>query len=176
MLFRRSSARKQFYGLLFSLVLALVLSACGSTDLPSTQAPVLVDTVTPVTISTPFPTKPITPTALFPSLDEIAVRPVTPFPTLAPICEDAPRNRMIIGEHGRVSSQSRRPLNIRAEAGTEGRILGRLEVNEVFRVLDGVVCRNGFTWYLIERLNGELRGWVAEGESGFYYIEPYLIG
>ena len=83
---------------------------------------------------------------------------------------------MMIGERGRVGSQDMRPLNVLANAGTEGRILGRLEVGDVFRVLDGAVCSNGFVWYYVERVDGRLKGWVAEGEFGFYYIEPYLTG
>lgn len=177
-MFKCLSAGKHFYSLLLWAIggLTLFLSACNSTSIPPTQTPTApVDQ--PVALTpTAFPTAQIPPTSTFPPLSEIAVAPLTPFPTLTPACPDTPKNRLIIGERGRVGFQGMRPLNIRADAGTEGRILGRLEVGEVFRVLDGPACRNGFAWYLIERSDGGLRGWVAEGEIGFYYIEPYLTG
>lgn len=168
--------RKQFYCLLLSVGLMLFLSACGSTESASTLTPSITQDQTPARTPTAFPTAQLSPTSTLPPLNQIAVRPLTPFPTLSRACEDSANNRMIIGERGRVVLQGTSPLNIRADAGTEGRILGRLEVGDVFRVLDGVECRNGFAWYLIERIDGGLRGWVAEGGNGFYYIEPYLTG
>ncbi len=172
----RSTARK-YIGSLIGIGLAVFLSACGGTAplISSTAEPSPPPSVIPAT-PTAFPTAHIAPTMTFPPLTEIAIQPLTPFPTLAPVCEDAPSSRMMIGERGRVGSQDMRPLNVRANAGTEGRILGRLEVGDVFRVLDGAVCSNGFVWYYVERVDGRLKGWVAEGEFGFYYIEPYLTG
>jgi hypothetical protein len=178
-----SSARK-YMCLWMSIGLALFLSACGEAEPTPSQMPSMMSAQTqePASIfglgssSTPFPTAQFSPTMTFPPLTEIAVQPLTPLPSSAPICEGAPNTRMIVGARGRVGSQDMRPLNVRASSGTEGRILGRLEVGDLFQVLDGPECRNGFVWYYIERLDGSLRGWVAEGEVGFYYIEPYLIG
>jgi uncharacterized protein YraI len=81
---------------------------------------------------------------------------------------------MIVNEPGRVTDDDLRPLNIRNGPSTEYRILGRLEVGNVFLVLDGPQCSSNYVWYFIRR--GNLEGWIAEGDSVSYYIEPYLPG
>lgn len=68
-----------------------------------------------------------------------------------------------------------RPINIRSEPGTAARILGRIEINELFLVLDGPVCADNYSWYLV-RSRENLEGWLAEGDEVNYYVEPYLPG
>jgi len=49
-----------------------------------------------------------------------------------------------------------------------------LALNTVFMVLDGPRCADDYAWYYVRYRN--TRGWVAEGEPGLYYVEPYLPG
>ncbi len=171
------------------IVCVLVLAACQSQE-PAAPTSTLVPTSPPTPLvntlvtNTPRPTLATTSTPelspttapSLPPLTQVAQRPDQPLPTLTPPCEDAPRPRIIVGERGRVTMEDMRPLNVRAGPGTDMRIVGRLEVGDIFRVLDGPRCGNSFVWFLVERADRGLRGWVAEGEFSFYYIAPFLPG
>jgi hypothetical protein len=130
------------------------------TPTPEVTQPAVTSTPTELT-DTPPPGLTITP---------IVLAEVIPSPT--PACEAAPPTRMIVGERGQVTDEDPRPLNVRSGPGTEFRILGRLEMREVFLILDGPECGGSFVWYRVRR--GNLEGWIAEGDFGSYYIEPYL--
>jgi hypothetical protein len=154
---------------LFTLTAALllVLLAACSTSLVRTDTPEAEVTAPP---NSP---EPITPTGLSP----VVITPIIveqPIPSPTPACEAAPPTRIIVGERGQVTDDDPRPLNVRSGPGTEFRILGRLEALQVFLVLEGPRCGGSFTWYRVRR--GNLEGWIAEGDPGNYYIEPYLPG
>lgn len=145
------------------------LAACESlqaTHTAESPPPSLTSTAIP---DTPTPTPSAAPT--------VAIRPVVadePIPTSTPACENAPDTRLIVRELGQVSDEDERPLNVRSGPGTQYRILGRLEVLDVFLVLEGPSCGGGYVWYRIQR--GELVGWIAEGDFGIYYVRPYFPG
>jgi uncharacterized protein YraI len=67
-----------------------------------------------------------------------------------------------------------RDLRMRAGPGTTYEIVAQIEVNQVFLVLDGPQCAEGYTWFLIRYRGNE--GWIAEGSSEGYFVEPYLPG
>lgn len=168
----RGKIARMLAGLILALMIVLLGTACTESEEPAiTESPQVTVTAFPTAnrhTATPAPT--------LPPLTEVARRPQTPPATRTPPCDDAPPTRLIVGERGRVGAEDMRPLNIRAEAGTDARITGRLEVGDVVRIIDGPRCANGFVWYLMERIEGEGTGWIAEGEASFYYIEPYLTG
>lgn len=89
-------------------------------------------------------------------------------------CSDAPPSRLILFERGRVSDDDDRVLNVRETPTTESDIVTVLEVGQVFLVVDGPICADGYVWYEVEFAESE--GWVAEGEPDLYYVEPYLPG
>ncbi|TVR22529.1 MAG: SH3 domain-containing protein [Anaerolineaceae bacterium] len=168
----RSRLARMMAGVLLGLAMVVLGTACTESEQP-------VMTQTPQASATAFPTAnrdTATPAPTLPPLTEVARRPQTPPTTRTPPCDDAPPTRLVVGERGRVGAEDMRPLNIRADAGTDARIIGRLEVGDVVRIIDGPRCANGFVWYLMERIDGDGTGWIAEGEASFYYIEPYLIG
>jgi uncharacterized protein YgiM (DUF1202 family) len=157
--------------LLTAALLLLLLAACSSslvrTDTPEAQETTPVQTQTPNSPQPPTPTE--QPVAIITPI--VAEQPI-PSPT--PACEAAPPTRIIVGERGQVTDDDPRPLNVRSGPGTEFRILGRLEALQVFLVLEGPRCGGNFAWYRVRR--GNLEGWIAEGDPGNYYIEPYLPG
>lgn len=60
----------------------------------------------------------------------------------------------------------------RAEPSLEGDILGVIPEGDIFYVMDGPVCSDGFIWY---RVNYAGRiGWTAEGTAEEYWVEPYI--
>lgn len=65
-------------------------------------------------------------------------------------------------------------LNLREGPGTDFPTLKRLDPGENLFVLEGPACADGYTWYKVIHRGTE--GWVAEGDTRRYYVEPYLPG
>lgn len=71
-----------------------------------------------------------------------------------------------------MTNEDPQPLNIRSVPGLDGRILAVLHSLDVFFVIDGPRCADNYTWFKVR--SGTNEGWIAEGEPGLYYVEPYL--
>jgi uncharacterized protein YraI len=67
-----------------------------------------------------------------------------------------------------------RPVNVREGPGTDKSVRALMPIRAVFFVLDGPVCNNDYSWFRI-RYDGK-EGWIAEGDTGSYYVEPYFPG
>ncbi len=91
-----------------------------------------------------------------------------------PECQNAPRSRLIIHERGRVTDEDPSRLRMRSGPGTQNTIVAQLAVDTVFFVLEGPVCGDTYAWWRVRYRDQE--GWIAEGEPGLYYVEPYLPG
>ena len=102
----------------------------------------------------------------------VFVMPTAP-PSPTASCAGAPRERLIIGERGRVLPDDPRPVNVRRLPGTENRLVTTIPINGLFMVQDGPVCADGFEWYKVHYR--EATGWLAEGDLTSYYVEPYGI-
>ena len=120
-------------------------------NLPAvTPTPVRVITDTPVATAFVMPTPPPAPTAS---------------------CAGAPRERLVIGERGRVLPDDPRNVNVRRLPGVDNGLVTVIPINALFMVLDGPVCAGGFEWYKVHYR--EATGWIAEGDLTSYYVEPY---
>lgn len=151
------------------LVLSAGIAACAPEGEPTrVSTPQAAPTRTALAVSTLPPNTPAIPTRTRAALTQAV--PITP----TPACSGAPPARLILNERGRVADNDPRPLNVRSGPGTDFRIFGRLEVGDVFQVLDGPLCGDGYTWFKVRR--GVLEGWIAEGDLGTYYAEPFLPG
>jgi len=140
------------------LLLASLLSSCV---LQPANIPTVTPTSTPLRLITDTPT----PTAF--------VMP-TPPPTPTASCAGAPRERLIIGERGRVLEDDPRNVNVRSRPGVDNKLMTVIPVNGIFAVLDGPICLGGFQWYKVRYR--EVTGWIAEGDITSYYVEPYGVG
>jgi hypothetical protein len=151
-------------GLILHSVLVLIASAC-SMPAPATTVP------PPAASLTMPPT-----TDGLVALSSTALPTVTAgaYTTVTPFCPDAPPPRLIVEERGRVLSTDPRPLNIRAGPGTAWRVLKRIDPDQLFFVIDGPKCSDGYLWFKISYQGVE--GWIAEGDGSSYYVEPYLPG
>lgn len=159
------------------------LTACGSaplvTDtppspttqlgLPSTEPPPSpTRTLTPTDTATRTPQGPTATSFVFPPT--VTARPSA--------CEEAPRpTRLVVRERGRVSEENERDtaelVNIREGPGTGNRIIGQMDLGEVFLVLEGPECSSQYAWYQVQF--GDTVGWIAEGDREAYYVEPFLV-
>jgi len=64
------------------------------------------------------------------------------------------------------------PNRIRSGAGKANSYLGQIEPGNGVKVLDGLLCADGFSWWLVESTQGGLRGWTAEGKGSEQWIVP----
>lgn len=84
-------------------------------------------------------------------------------------CAEAPAPRLGAGMDARVAYTNGVALNVRnAPAGDK---ITQLPEGTTFDVLDGPQCADNYHWYYVQHNSGN--GWVAEGASGVYYIEPF---
>ncbi|MBC7872185.1 MAG: SH3 domain-containing protein [Chitinophagaceae bacterium] len=166
--------------LLVAVLMLAALSACDMANestpnptriVPPTRTPAPQNQMTPYETLPPLPSATISPTPR-PTRTRIVTSDVVITPTA--VCSGAPSPRLIVNERGRVLDDDPRPLNVRSGPGTDYRIFGRLEVLDVFLVESGPNCGDGYVWFKIRR--GILEGWIAEGDLGAYYVEPYLPG
>jgi hypothetical protein len=70
---------------------------------------------------------------------------------------------------GYVRREDPRPVNVRAEAGVNGRKVGEIPTGQTFAVLEGPNCRDSLAWFRVRY--GELEGWIAEGDDR-YFVSP----
>lgn len=147
--------------ILMYLLAAAVLAACS-------RAPEIVPDVTAVLRLTPERTATFVPTP---------AATTAFYPTLTPhiFCEGAMESFLILGERGRVAwTEEGKWLNLRAGAGIDYELVGRMAPLEDFLVLDGARCAGPYTWFQVD-YRGTV-GWIAEGVDGQYFAEPWLPG
>jgi hypothetical protein len=89
-------------------------------------------------------------------------------------CPGAPPSRLAIGGHGQVtvtpSGQVPVPIRVRETPGRSGKVIGQLRDGMAFEVKEGPTCKDSYAWWHI--VAESLEGWVAEGDSNGYYVEP----
>lgn len=64
------------------------------------------------------------------------------------------------------------PNRIRSGASKANSYLGQIEPGGGVRVLDGPLCADSFSWWLVESIQGGLRGWTAEGKGSEQWVIP----
>jgi uncharacterized protein YraI len=83
------------------------------------------------------------------------------------VCDPAAPPRLAKGTQGRV--QPTAPNNLRADPISDGTKLGQIPAGEVFNVLDGPRCAEGYTWWQVEYQG--MTGWTVETVEGEYVVE-----
>ncbi len=84
------------------------------------------------------------------------------------VCPDDMIPRLSAGLWARVSHDTAN--NLRHDPGLRGRLLGTIPGGDIFRVLDGPRCADGYVWWQVSY--GGRAGWTAEGRPGDYWLEP----
>jgi len=64
------------------------------------------------------------------------------------------------------------PNRIRSGASRATSYLGQIEPGNGVRVLDGPLCADGSSWWLVESAQDGLQGWTAEGKGSEQWIIP----
>lgn len=89
-------------------------------------------------------------------------------------CADAPTPRLTPGGMGRVVPGEGVGNNLRATPSSAGTVLGVMPDGEIFTVMSGPQCVEGFNWWPIRRWDGQA-GFTSEGASGEYWLEPWPL-
>lgn len=99
---------------------------------------------------------------------------LTAFPAAAQdsVCPDELIPRLTPGLWARVSHDTAN--NLRRDPGLRGQLLGAIPGGDIFRVLDGPRCADGYVWWQVSY--GGRDGWTAEGRPGDDWLEPLAGG
>lgn len=85
------------------------------------------------------------------------------------VCPNAMPSQISVGMNARVTFTDGRPVNVRnAPSGSR---TTQLEEGVAFTIIGGPQCNSVYTWWQIRMTDGTT-GWVAEGDTDGYYIEP----
>ena len=97
--------------------------------------------------------------------------PVLPDPVTITgnFCPPAPPSRVTAGMRARITYTDGTPLRLR-ESPT-GTVIRNIAEGVSFDIIGGPTCASGYTWWQIRQDDG-ITGWVAEGDSDGYFIEP----
>lgn len=90
-----------------------------------------------------------------------------PFAAAQDVCAG---QHLIVGGTGDVRFTDGEPLNVRAEPGRAGSVIGRLNEGARFDVVGESTCKDGIVWWQIEA--GDLTGWIAQGQGEVFYVRP----
>lgn len=87
-------------------------------------------------------------------------------------CPGAPKTRLKVGDYAQGSTASSTSSRVRSAPGTAAGILGLLPPGKAVEVIGGPECANGYLWWRIQFLEGDLVGWTAEGQGSDYWLVP----
>ncbi len=74
-----------------------------------------------------------------------------------------PPDMVAVGRYVKVTGTQGLGLRMRAEAGTSGEINFLAMDDEAFKIIDGPIAKDGYTWWHCEALLDKSRsGWAAE--------------
>jgi hypothetical protein len=87
-------------------------------------------------------------------------------------CPGTPIQRLRVGITGRITFTNGSPTNVRDQAGVQSNVLASLPEGTTFTVIGGPACEGNYSWWRLQFPDG-LIGWVAEGDPGGYFLEPW---
>lgn len=136
--------------ILFALVLVglayLVFRSQAGKATPAQTTPQYLVTLLPAPTETPT----LAPTSILatPTLSDVSI---------------LPPDVIAVGRFVKVIGTQGLGLRIRAEAGTSGEVNFLATDNEAFKIIDGPIAKDGYTWWHCEALLDKARsGWAAE--------------
>ncbi|PJF37147.1 MAG: hypothetical protein CUN49_01845 [Candidatus Thermofonsia Clade 1 bacterium] len=79
--------------------------------------------------------------------------------------------RLRIGGAGRVTPGAPNALRTQPTVNNQiSRVIGNIPGGQVFSVLNGPICADGYTWWQVNYQG--MVGWTPEGEGATYWLEP----
>lgn len=104
----------------------------------------------------------------------------TPEPTSTPAfsCPLAPKPRVKVGDNARITFTNGQKTRLRSAPEAGDNMVAMLAEGTEFEIIDGPVCylRSGtnqaYVYWKIFVASNSQEGWLAEGDSDSYYVEP----
>lgn len=165
----RVKLKVPLWGMLPLAMLLLAMLACGGFQLRTTPTPTATSSPTALaptalpTVIVIAPTTPLTGTS-----DMAPTATITPTAELTTTVTPEPQPGLAPGKSARVAASG--GLNVRDQASTSGKQLGKLNAGAVVKVRGGPKEAGGYTWWQIDDGAG-LVGWVAAGTKE----DPWLV-
>lgn len=94
----------------------------------------------------------------------------TPTPAPASCPATSVVTRLYPGARGRVIQTDN--VSVRESPGISFDRIGRVAPGQTFQVIEGPMCADDMAWFEIIYGISAIRGWVAEGRDGEYFVEP----
>jgi hypothetical protein len=127
--------------------------------------------ITPVTTtsSTKWWIKTTVPSTATPSSQDV---PGTPTDLSADRCTSSFPSQLQPGTYGYISLVPPLPNRVRASAGKANAYLGQIQPGVGVQIIDGPLCVDGFSWWLVETVESDLRGWTVAGSKSDQWVLP----
>lgn len=94
-------------------------------------------------------------------------------------CPDAPRTRLAVGDTARITFTDGTSTFLRSKPESGGNVIDKLPEGTEFEIISGPICyprpgrNDAYIYWEISVPSRNIKGWVAEGDSQNYYIEPW---
>ncbi len=95
-------------------------------------------------------------------------------PTEIATCPGILPSRLYAGARGTVTTDDAASVRVRSAASTNANRIGQVAPGQTFLVISGPTCNQDIAWFEIIYGIGALRGFIAEGQNGVYFVEPIL--
>lgn len=80
------------------------------------------------------------------------------------------------GSRAAVTYRDTIPRTLRSAPSASSTPVTTLLAGIALEIISGPVCAEGYNWYEVSVLTTSLRGWIAEGRPGNYWLEPFADG
>jgi hypothetical protein len=80
------------------------------------------------------------------------------------------------GSRAAVTYRDAIPRTLRSAPSASSTPVTSLLAGIALEIISGPVCAEGYNWYEVNVLTTSLRGWIAEGRPGNYWLEPFADG
>ncbi len=133
------------------------------------QLTVKVESITPIRTPTKWW---IRMTATFASASSEVKTLTAPTETTASNCPVRLYMPLTANTYAYISLTPPLPNRLRSAAKLSGNYLGQIEPGSGLKVIDGPICSDGYSWWLVESLQSGLQGWTVEGKSSEQWVLP----
>ncbi len=103
----------------------------------------------------------------------------TPLPPTVFTCPLAPNSRVDVGDTARIAFTTGQTTRLRSAPEAGDNVITMLAEGTEFKIIGGPVCyprpgrNDAYVYWKVSITSNSQEGWLAEGDSDSYYIEPY---
>lgn len=87
-------------------------------------------------------------------------------------CSGFSETDLRIGAYAYIAPFPSIPNRVRAEPMLSSAFLAQVDPGKGVKVIDGPICSDGYSWWFIEALDGQIRGWTVGGRGRDRWILP----